>query len=75
MPKLPASASKESKKERMADEMRKFKEGELHSGSRKGPIVTNRKQAIAISLSTSGQSKKDRGKRKKTRGGRSNARR
>jgi hypothetical protein len=33
------------------DEMHKFKQGELHSGSSKGKIVTNRKQAIAISLS------------------------
>ena len=32
-------------------EMKKFKQGNLHSGSNKGPIVKNRKQAIAISLS------------------------
>jgi hypothetical protein len=31
--------------------MHKFKHGELHSGSSKGPIVKNRKQAIAIMLS------------------------
>lgn len=31
--------------------MHKFKHGELHSGSKKGPKVTNRKQAIAIMLS------------------------
>ena len=29
---------------------REFKEGKLHSGSKKGPIVTNPKQAIAIAL-------------------------
>lgn len=28
-----------------------FKEGTLHSGSKHGPLVTNRKQAIAIALS------------------------
>jgi hypothetical protein len=28
-----------------------FKAGQLHSGSKKGPLVTNRKQAIAIALS------------------------
>ena len=28
-----------------------FKRGTLHSGSRRGPKVTNRKQAIAIALS------------------------
>lgn len=31
--------------------MHEFKEGKLHSGSKKGPKVTNPKQAIAISLS------------------------
>lgn len=33
--------------------MREFKEGELHSGSKKGPEVTNPKQAIAIAISES----------------------
>jgi len=31
--------------------MHEFKEKELHSGSKKGPIVKNPKQAIAIALS------------------------
>lgn len=31
--------------------MHEYKEGELHSGSKKGPMVKNRKQAIAIALS------------------------
>lgn len=31
--------------------MGKFKRGKLHSGSKKGKKVTNRKQAIAIMLS------------------------
>lgn len=31
--------------------MREFKEGTLHSGSKVGPEVTSRKQAIAIALS------------------------
>jgi hypothetical protein len=35
----------------VADEMHRFKQGQLHSGSPKGPIVKSRKQAIAISLS------------------------
>ena len=30
--------------------MHEFKEGKLHSGSKKGPKVKNRAQAIAISL-------------------------
>lgn len=42
--------------------MHKFKHGMLHSGSSKGPKVTNRKQAIAIMLSEkrkAGQGKKE----------------
>lgn len=35
-----------------------FKEGKLHSGSKKGPIVKNPKQGIAIALSEAGLSKK-----------------
>lgn len=31
--------------------MHEFKHGDLHSGSKHGPKVTNRKQAIAIMLS------------------------
>lgn len=31
--------------------MEEFKEGKLHSGSKKGPEVKNKKQAIAIALS------------------------
>lgn len=31
--------------------MHKFKQGKLHSGSKKGPVVTSRKRAIAIMLS------------------------
>lgn len=58
MPKLSHSASKKAKRSRMKEEMDKFVEGELHSGSKKGPIVKNRKQAIAIGLSESGQSNK-----------------
>lgn len=30
--------------------MREYKTGKLHSGSKKGPIVKNVKQAIAIAL-------------------------
>jgi len=31
--------------------MKEFKSGELHSGSKKGPTVKNKKQAVAIALS------------------------
>ncbi len=47
-----------SKKQKVETEMKKFKEGKLHSGSKKGPVVSNPKQAIAISLSEAGLSKK-----------------
>lgn len=46
-----------SPKQKMAQEMRKFKGGTLHSGSKTGPVVKNRRQAIAIGLSESGQAK------------------
>ncbi len=64
MPKLKHSAPKKAKRARMKLEMDKFKEGKLHSGSKKGPLVSNTKQAIAIGLSESGQSRKK--KRKKS---------
>lgn len=31
--------------------MKEYKSGTLHSGSKKGPVVTNPKQATAIALS------------------------
>ena len=43
--------------------MEEFKKGELHSGSKKGPRVTNPKQAIAIALSE--QRKASKKKKKK----------
>ena len=35
----------------VADEMRKFTAGTLHSGSSRGPVVKSKAQALAISLS------------------------
>lgn len=56
--------SKSNKKEqKIADVMHEFKEGELHSGSKKGPKVRNPKQAIAIALSES--KKMNKNKRRK----------
>lgn len=48
--------------------MTEFKEGKLHSGSKKGPVVTNKKQGIAIALSEArkaGESIKPKKKKKK----------
>ena len=41
----------------MSKVMGEFKSGKLPSGSKKGPAVTSRKQAIAIALSEAGKSK------------------
>jgi hypothetical protein len=38
--------------------MKEFKAGTLHSGSKKGPVVKSKKQAVAIALSEAGMSKK-----------------
>jgi hypothetical protein len=37
--------------------MKEYKAGKLHSGSKKGPTVTSRKQAVAIAMSEAGMSK------------------
>jgi hypothetical protein len=46
----------------MHTEMSKFKNKTLHSGSKKGPIVKSRAQAVAIGLSESGQSRRKKGR-------------
>jgi hypothetical protein len=38
--------------------MKEYKKGKLHSGSKKGPIVKNKKQGLAIALSEAGIAKK-----------------
>ena len=38
--------------------MGEYKKGELHSGSKNGPVVTSKKQAVAIALSEANQSKR-----------------
>jgi hypothetical protein len=42
---------KDSKKDKVKFVMGEYKRGKLHSGSKDGPKVKNRKQAIAIALS------------------------
>jgi len=41
---------KKNSNKKVSKVMKEFKEGKLHSGSKKGPIVTDRKQALAIAL-------------------------
>jgi len=55
--------SKAAKKRKVEKVLREFKTGTLKSGSKSGPKVTSRKQAVAIALSESGQSKKKRKKK------------
>lgn len=38
-------------KKKIKKVMREYGKGELHSGSKKGPVVKNKDQAIAIALS------------------------
>ena len=54
--------TKAGKKSAVSQVMHEWGTGKLHSGSKKGPKVTNQKQAVAIALSESGQSKKSRKK-------------
>ena len=44
--------------EKVATVMREYKKGMLRSGSKKGPKVKSRKQAVAIALSEAGMSRK-----------------
>jgi len=42
---------KKKGKKKVEKVMKEFKEGTLHGGSKKGPEVTNKSQAVAIALS------------------------
>lgn len=47
-----AKKMKAKKKVKKAEKvMKEFKKGDLHSGSKKGPVVEKKKQAVAIALS------------------------
>lgn len=57
---MPVSRGQEG----VRQEMHKFKHGQLHSGSKRGPKVRSRKQAIAIALHEAGLSRKSRRSRR-----------
>lgn len=45
-------AKKKTAKQKKIDKVfKEFGKGKLHSGSKKGPVVTNQRQAVAIALS------------------------
>lgn len=50
--------SKKKSQDKIEKVMHEFKEGDLKSGSKSGPTVTNPKQAIAIAISESKRKKK-----------------
>jgi hypothetical protein len=50
--------TKTAKQAKVGKVMKEYKAGELHSGSKSGPAVKSRKQAIAIAMSEAGMTKK-----------------
>lgn len=60
-----AAKKKTAAQKKISKVMREYGKGELHSGSKKGPLVKSRKQAIAIAMSEAGMTKKPAKKRKK----------
>jgi hypothetical protein len=50
--------TKKGKVAKIGKVMKEFKAGTLHTGSKKGPVVKNPKQAVAIAYSEAGMSKK-----------------
>lgn len=60
--------TKAAKKAAMRQTLGEYKRGELHSGAKDGPKVKSRKQAVAIALNESGQSRKKKARNKRLEG-------
>lgn len=59
-----AHERKENKKEKKIKKViREFDRGELHSGSKNGPVVKDKKQALAIGYSEAKKAQKDKKKK------------
>lgn len=56
MRKKPTTAK--AKNAKVTKVMKEWKAGTLHSGSKKGPVVTSKKQAVAIAMSEANMAKK-----------------
>lgn len=65
--KMSSEVAKGKKQEKIADVMEEFKEGTLRSGSKKGPKVKSKKQALAIALEEGRKAVKKPTKKKKYR--------
>lgn len=57
-PAAPGMALKKGGQAKMSKVMGEFKSGDLRSGSKSGPVVKNRKQAVAIAMSEAQNARK-----------------